>query len=260
MTSTGEGSREQIAPRRRIENAYETLDRQLMAISGRMILWGSFNDSDQLARRYLEADGQLFLSLARSRDPSVTIDKFELNAKAFASEAMEYKKWARDRGGQPIYHEALIAYCVAFENFLKSVAVVLKISAEKGLDSLVYLSSIELDAVFKEIDEVWKNGKHSKEKIRIKRFYTDLIIEKIPSTSGYDFPSFNEQTWENARNIFELRNSIVHNFSRLYFDKGVLGIGEWRFQSGDIELNQDVLKYVVKCFREIAEPFRHPKY
>lgn len=250
MSLIDKSSTEQIALSLLIENAYEVFDKGLMAVAGRMILWGSFDDAEQLARRYLQADGRAMLDKRRLTNPDLKKEDFLFGAEIYALEALEYKKWAKERDGQPIYYEALVTYCASLENFLKTVAVGFYLSKGESLDGQIYVPLKRLTGAYKTIGDAWEK-KCDKSK-RVQDFYENWVVRKAPAASSYIFSEISDESWADALGAFKLRNAIVHCMARLSED---VPIGESYLRCGVLELNQSVLKCIVRNFHNIALPF-----
>lgn len=242
--------REQIALSLLIENAFEVFDKGLMAVAGRMILWGSFDEAEQLAKRYLQADGRAILDKRRHANPDLTKEGFLFGAEIYALEALEYKKWAKERDGQPIYYEALVTYCASLENFLKTVAVGFYLSKGNSLDGQIYVPLKRLAGAYKAIGDAWERGCDRSR--RVQDFYENWVVRKTPAASSYIFSEISDSSWADTLGAFKLRNAIVHGMARLSED---VSIGESYLRCGVLELNQGVLKYIAQNFRNIALPF-----
>lgn len=250
MSLKDNSATEQIALGLLIENAYEVFDKGLMGVAGRMILWGSFDDSGQLARRYFQADGRAMLDKRRLQIPGLTKEGFLFGAEIHSLEALEYKKWAKERDGQPIYYEALTTYCSSLENFLKTVAVGFHLSKGKSLDGQIYVSLEKFTSAHKTIREAW-DKKCDKSK-RVQDFYEKWVVRETPATSGYIFSEISEKSWADTLGAFKLRNAIAHSMARLSED---VEIGESYFRCGVLDLDQNILKCIARNFRNIVLPF-----
>lgn len=209
---------EQIALSRLVENAYEVFDKGLMAIAGRMILWGSFNDAEKLAKRYMQADGKATFEQSRIKNPKLTKVEFLSMTSWHAGKALEYKKWARDHNGQPIYFEALVTYCASFENFLKAVSVAFDLAKGSTLNRQIFVPSNELTQAYKRARSLWDGCEGNR---RFQEFYEQHVVARTPIGSLYQFPLIVEGEWQECIDIFRLRNAILHNMARLAKDATV---------------------------------------
>ena len=240
---------EQVPLGHLIENAYEAFDRGLMSIAGRMILWGSFDNSEKLARRYMQTDGLMIYEKLRLKHPQATKAGFLGGVRHYADEALEYKIWAKEQDGQPIYSEALVTYCAAFENFFKTVAVAFYLANGASIKQVVFIPSHEYTSAYRKIRSLWDGCEDNR---RYQEFYELHVVGRNPPDSPYKFAVVSEKEWLECIDIFRLRNAILHNMSRLSKDAT---IGDEFFYPGLIELQQATLSRVNSVFRKMTSPF-----
>lgn len=143
--ASSQASVEQVALRHLLDNAYEDFKQSLHSAAARFVLWGSFKDSDELVNHYFSAKSRKDLTDGRRSSKSLTEQEmaFRNSVEIGAFEAFQYVSWARKHGGQPILREMLIAYCTAFENCLKNIALVFALANIKkhGIEDQVFVPS-----------------------------------------------------------------------------------------------------------------------
>lgn len=95
----------------------------------------------------------------------------------YASDAREYVDWVRSEDGQPVWREALVSYCTAFENCLKAIAVAFSIAdsrADAGLRSRVIIPSGDLTKARRKISEFWRKADDG-EFPKVRNFFESCI-------------------------------------------------------------------------------------
>ena len=245
---------EQIALQRLIENAYETFDKSLLSVGGRIVLWGSFANDKELAEQYFSSKGKVHLLDRRRRLSSVDSD-FKEGIEWAATEAFEYIKWARDLGGQPILYESIVTYCAAFENCLKTIAVAFLLAEVDGrgdLSKQIYVPGPELAKARSLINKAWdRSSQHDVPRVR--GFFENEIQAKNPVKAPFKFEEVSETDWSICASAFKLRNAILHSMGR---PSEQIQLAEDIFHPGwDIELNARNLRTVKSSLLTALAPF-----
>lgn len=245
---------EQVALEHLIGNAYETFEKSLLSISGRVVLWGSFTDEKQLAERYFSSKGKTNL-LDRRRKLSEADLRFKEEIEYAANEALDYVKWVRARSGQPILQESLVTYCAAFENCLKIIAVAFLLAEggpRGGLRKQIYVPGPELKRARAAVDKAWGNSLNN-EIPRVQFFFEREIRNKNPDESRFEFPEVSAANWSICGSAFKLRNAILHSMGRL---SEQIELGEEIFHPGwDVELSARSLRVTKDAFGTVLWPF-----
>lgn len=254
MVKDAPKSIEQIALGRLIENAYETFDKSLLSVGGRIVLWGSFTDEKELAEQYFLSKRKNHLLDRRRRLSAADVD-FKEGIEWAASEAFEYIKWARDLGGQPILYESIVTYCAAFENCLKTIAVAFQLAEADGrgdLSKQIYVPGPELAKARSAINKAWdRSSQHDVPRVR--GFFESEIRAKNPAKAPFKFEDVSEKDWGICGSAFKLRNAILHSMGRpseqIQLDEDIFHPG-W-----DIELSTRNLRTVKNGLLTPLAPF-----
>lgn len=245
---------EQVALGRLIENAYETFEKSLLSVGGRIVLWGSFTDDKQLADQYFSSKGKTYL-LDRRRRLANSDSDFKEAIEYAASEAFEYIKWARERGGQPILHESLVTYCAAFENCLKTIAVAFLLAEGSGsgdLSKQIFVPGQELVRARIAMDKAWeRSSQYDSPRVRV--FFENEIRAKNPVKAPFTFSDVSDEDWSICGSAFKLRNAILHSMGR---PSEQIQLGDDIFHPGwDIELSVQSLRTVKNGLLTALTPF-----
>lgn len=140
-----------------LNNAHSKLINSMRSANAVQVLWLSFKNKSALANQYAAAkdkkhlfDGRRKLSKADARFKDTLIVATE--------EAQWYAQWNRENSFQPIFQESLVTYCAAFENFLKTVAVVFRLANENksGLSRQIYIPGPELTKARADMEKKWQ--------------------------------------------------------------------------------------------------------
>lgn len=255
MSDQPHRSVEQIAIERLLDNAYETFDQQLLSISGRIVLWGSFGGSDELRDRYLSNKGKKTLLDRRHRlTAEEELDWIDFDNAAL--DAWKYLQWSKKHLGQPIARESLIAYFTAFENCLKSIAtafLVTSFSEAKRIDGQIFVPLLILNRARRRIGEQWRSREY-RDGPKGKLFFENEIVQKNPFPGHYVFQALKEDVWERIGVVYRVRNAIAHSMGlaqdQFDFDGRSLYAGD------EIEVSVKALRTIAEDFRAVLNPFR----
>lgn len=253
---------EQVALTHLLDNAYESFQKRLLSVGGLIVLWSSFDDDKHLVTQFLAAGGESLLRqneklhlLDRRRKRTVEDQDFIEVIEEAASEALDYKRWAVLRDGQPIWQDALVSYCSAFENFLKTIAVAFRLataSGSRGLEREIFVPGPELTAARKAVRAAWDDS-HSRLIPRAQRFFETEVAGKNPDAARYRLPDIAPEAWHICGAAFTLRNAIVHSMGR---PEEQIQLGESVFDPAwEIELKAKDLRLVKLTFADICCPF-----
>ncbi len=247
---------EQIALRLFLESSYEDFSRTLLSTNALFVLWGSFIDADDLAKRYLKLKGKS--ELADQRRSAASLPKTDVSLRnqvqTASTEAADFLEWARQNGGgQPLLRESLVRYCTAFETCLKNVALSFRLASELQLtlDGAVFVPSRQFSRTLKDVTEQWSQSR-DRERSRAAVFFDESIVQVNPEPLRYRFlPSDNEE-WTSCSAAFELRNAVVHELAR---PARQIELGESIFEPRvEIELRTSDLAMVRKSMERILFP------
>lgn len=207
---------EQVALSCLLENAHQEFEHSLLSANARLLLWESFESPDALADSYFKAKHKNHLSDRRrtSKSLSVEEDRLRTTVSISATKAWEYMEWARKRNRQPIFYDALISYCYAFETCLKNIALVFRLAGDKkrSTDDQVFVPGDEFKRILNDIRKAWHEcGGNSV--FRPKVFFDKYICQANPWRDTYPFPfelKANNSQWEICEAAVNLRNAVVH--------------------------------------------------
>lgn len=248
---------EQVSAERLVGLAWSDFDKRMLSISALYVLWGGFSSEDELVQRYLAAKGESALLDKRRRLTSEEEERVG-NVRSWASEAARYRDWARGDAGEPILRDAVVAYCAAFENALKSVALAFRLAGDKGGDvgSSHFIAPEELRTLRRDVSTGWV-------KLKAEDFFRQQIVARNPCPDRWPFrdpdphrPLPNvwatAEHWSVVADAFRLRNSILHSNGYL---SQQLEFGEIALHAGQATaLNSIVLGRVRAAFRWLLEP------
>ncbi len=246
---------EQVAVQRLIDNAAEYFENSLMAINGRIVLWGSFEDSNQLSKRYLSRQVKVQPSVHRTKTDQAAYKSTLTQA---AEDAASYRDWAKQHGTQPILRECLVSYCTALENFLKALAIAFNIASSGanvlGFNKLIFIPGTEFRNATKLIKDAWEKRLESRTDIRAEIFHNAHIYGKHPISCGYVVESIDKEIWKICAAAFQIRNAIVHGMAR-HHER--IELGEYQFEAGQgIDLEANHLQHIQRAFKTFLSPFQ----
>lgn len=246
---------EQIAIQRLLANAYETLDKQLLSISGKVVLWGSIDSKDGLRDRYLLNKGKKSL-LDRRRRLTLEEENEWIEVDNAASAAWDYLQWARNDSGQPIARESLVMYWSAFENCLKSVATAFLVATGREvrqIEGQIFVPLSALNAARRKIRDQWSSREFQLAP-KGKLFFETAIVQRNCFPGRFKFTQLDVGIWDRIGAAYQARNAIVHSMGLAteQFDFG----GRSLYPGDRVELEASVLRQVAKDFRTVLEPFR----
>lgn len=218
---------ESFSPRRLLARTWADFNRRCVSQGATYVLWGGFEDAEDLVSRYFHAKGKANL-LDRRRNLSVDETEQVNRIRRYATEAAEYRDWARSCDGDPLLRDLLVAYCSAFESALKTTAMAFRVMAESGCHAdSTFLPAATLRKARKEVRKSWESisrSRESEEGSTAERFYRAEIFERNPDPDTWPFEnpstpaspqlvqyrrsSFDH--WADVTDAFKLRNRIVH--------------------------------------------------
>ena len=246
-------SKEHIAIERLLGNAYETFNKQLLCISGRIVLWGAVESKDGLRDRYLVNKGRKLLVDRRHRLTSEEeIEWIDVDNAAIA--AWEYLQWARNNSGQPIAKESLATYWSAFESCLKSIATAFRLASGGGSQkNNLFVPPSALNAERRKVAQQWSSAAY-RDAPTGKLFFEAEIVQKNPFPGRFKFTELGDTTWGRIGAAYQARNAIVHSMGlateQFDFDGRSLYAGD------SIDVTASALREICEDFRKVLDPFR----
>ena len=244
-----------------LDNAYKEFTHSVHSVGARIVLWGSFKDSDHLQKNYFSARDKKHLSDARRSKKSLSDEEARQKraVEIFSSMAQEYRDWARQNDKQPILREMLVSYCSAFEACLKNVALVFALAKNKkgDLQKQVFVPGDEFRRTLSDVKENWNaSGKDAAVKdgvrSRAEHFFFCHIADVNPDVNLFKFLPMEAEAWRTCHAAFLARNAIVHQLGRP--EKQIEIAGETLHPLWDMDLSTNQLIAVEKAFREIIFP------
>ena len=235
-----------VAIERLLNNAYETLNHQLLSISGRVVLWGSLSSKDDLRDRYLKKQGNKALLDRRHHQ---TADKKQdwVEIDNAAIDAWDYLQWAKTHGGQPIARESLVTYWSAFENCLKAIATAFFLANSKEATRTpdqIFVPLTALNGARRFVGKQWKERGRDGHKGRL--FFDEAIVQKNPFPKNFVFAILDENIWCRIGSAYKARNAIIHSIGlateNFDFDEKSLYAGD------EIEVTPKVLRILKEDF------------
>lgn len=248
---------EQMGLNHLLEIAWNEFENSLLSAGARFVLWGSFSTEGALAASYLKAKGKSKLIDGRRTEQSRTSEENDLveAVNAAAHDINTYVDWARNHGGgQPILREALVSYCVAFESFLKNVALIFALAKSRpnGLDGVAFVPDDEFKKTLKQVKDGWKMSNDSGQ-FRARVFFTKYLNDSNPSPKRFLFDvEKDKDAWGDCQAAFDLRNAIVHQMARPS-EQVTLAATVFKIHH-EIELTPKHLSVVGKSMKRVLSP------
>lgn len=243
---------EQLSLSRLIEVTVDDFDESLKAWKFFLLALHSNVHPNELARQLAKSRGSRVLDRRRVLD-GTEIEKRDY-LEQMAESATEYLSWIREREFQPAIRNLMVAQCVGFENFLKTIGVAsqLVVSSNGTMDKLIFVPSNDFRNAHKTINDWWNQRRESRVKSFIEKyvFGNEVLIEAYSGCQHLDINIW-APIWDE---IFRLRNAIVHSRGR---PSQQVEIGTEIFSPFDEALVTELtLKRVDEAFRVVVNCFR----
>jgi hypothetical protein len=245
-------AQEQVTLEFVIKEAHGQFSKTMLSTRTKVILIGGFKDEATAIKAYL---ARARPNVDRRKNLSDDDAQYVRAVEQYAESARKYVEWIRNDGGHAIWREALVAYCTAFENCLKAIALALYLLEQRpkeGLSSQILVPSSELSAARRIISKRW--SEEDFEIPRVRRFFEHYLTTP---TSDRFFPGvtkpIDDSIWDICSAAFQVRNALVHN---LGFMPQTVQLGEVTLHaSWEVELTQTALKSVAEAFDRVLQPF-----
>lgn len=243
---------EQVSLEFIVENAYESFAKTILSTRTKVLLIGGYIDQTSAVKAYLSKKRS---SIDRRKKLNQEDESYVSMVEQYACDADEYVNWVRSEDGLPVWRDALVSYCTAFENCLKAIAVAFLLADRQfdtGLRSQVIIPSEELTRARRAISKQWSDADGDMPKVR--NFFESGIRLKNAAKRYYGLANdVSEADWEICSAAFQVRNAIVHN---LGFMPHSVSLGTLDLHaSWSVELDQKSIAVVGKSLSKILEPF-----
>ena len=241
---------ERLALELMIKNARISFRRALQSTKSKILFLGSFNGQSHVVNDFL-----------RNRLPDVDLRKklskenesLRSRLTSFSSEAKVYAQWTRKQSFGPIWDEALISYCTAFEACLKSIAIAFKIGQNQSqrLKYQVLIPSSDVTKTRRIVSYEWQ--KEVDDVPKCQDFYGRFIKNNLCIESFSDIEPITQETWDICGVAFQLRNFIIHNLS---IAPSTVELGKKTFHAGSkVDLAFGDIRDIEKAFELVLKPF-----
>lgn len=244
--------REQLTLSRLIEVTVDDFDHSLKGWKFFFLTLHSRVDPEQLAKYLVKNRGLRVLDERRRLDP---IDQRKRNYLDDLVEAStDYSAWVCERDFQPLLRDLLVAQCVGFENFLKTIGVASLLSASvENLNKQIFVPSDEFREAHKRVNKTWeKLAAEARSKQFVEQFVVanDALLVKYGGWHRVDLEHWSP-IWDE---VFKLRNAVVHSRAR---PREQIEIGDERFSPFDeAVITEHTLRSVDLAFRVVVDGFR----
>ncbi len=244
---------EQVSLEYLVENAEDAFAKTVLSTRTKVILIGGFVDEAGAVKSYMARTKP---EIDRRKKLNASDSAYVGLVEEYAAAASEYVKWVRSEDGQPVLREALVSYCTAFENCLKTIAVAFLLAdgrADASLNHQVLISSEDLRWARRSISKLWNEaaeGEHSK----VRNFFEAAIRKKRCAESYVELANeVPDGDWDCCTAAFDVRNAIVHNLGVM---RWTVTLGKLDLHAGwPVELNQPAVESVADALRNILAPF-----
>ena len=215
MSSVSTGDVEEFSVDRFLDRIWTEFRLKTFPVDSLKILWRSFESPEELTDRYFYATGQSHLL---EKGAELTSQNRELIEEAdwYAKQVYEYREWAREAGGDPLFREEVVRYCSAFENALKRVVFVFKILKNYGPVPPSHIDAIKMEGFRRATLKAWLDATHP----RAENFYIENIVGSNPNGDRWAWQNpqdwadgdifSSREAWDCVNRAFTLRNKIVH--------------------------------------------------
>lgn len=245
--------REHLSLSRLIDVTVDDFDHSLKGWKFFFLALHSGVEPKQLAKQLAKNRGLSVLDERRRLDPADQSKREYLENLVVASD--DYSAWVCERDFQPLRRDLLVAQCVGFENFLKTIGVasLLSETAPEGLAKPIFVPSDDFREAHKSVNKRWRLMPAEG---RTKQFVDEFVIRN--KVMRADYVGWNRvnldqwgPTWDE---VFKLRNAIVHSRAR---PQEQIEIGNEIFCPFDEALiTEHTLRSVDTAFRVILDGFR----
>lgn len=243
---------ESISPLLALHGASERLDAEMLSAGALVVLWAAAADERALVDGFLRQKGPGWCELMdrRRKLTQEQQDRLEM-VDAYAAEASEFYKRVKDEEWQPVLRDVLIRYCTAFEHFLKSVALTLRV-CDGDLDRQVFPRTHEIERKRAAVRTEWDNSRSS----GLASFFERSVLAYWPTSIEDALRSRDVRTslahCPSMDAAFGIRNALVHNGGKIRMN---LELGSFRFQVGDdAVLELPLLSATKRAMQELAYP------
>ena len=252
---------EQVSLTFLVENAYNTFSNTLKSTSAKVLMLGGFDTKENAVRAYLLAIGKKHLTDQRKKIVDPADQSFLDSVGRYAMDTKDYVQWVREEGGVPVWQEAVVTYCSAFENCLKAIAIAFLLAERNktaGLSAQIYVPGPDLRFARKEIRKAWESS-FSDEIPKVQNFFHNYVCAKNPEASRYELPpQVTAEEWENCAAAFQIRNAIVHDLGRL---SQSLSIGAESFHANWLaDISATTVTVIKRTFLKIMYPFEPDEF
>ena len=269
MPSNQPDQTEQISAERLIERAWAEFNRKTLSYRALFILWGGFASAEELTQRYFVAKDRTELLDKRRRLSSDETEQLE-GVRFLAQEVVEYRDWVRSEGGSPMLQDAVVAYCAAFENALKTVVLAFRVAAAcNGNTRASFVSADKLVQLRGEVRRSWSDAAKTavgSGRCTAEHFFVKEVLARNPSLERWPFkPPDDEGSprlakynispkdyWLVVAEAFKLRNKILHQNG--YLDEQVEIAEQVMYAGQDLQLNTRVVQKVHDAFAGLLYP------
>lgn len=245
---------EQVSLEFIIENSYKNFEKSISSVKTKIFLINGFVDKDSAIKAALKRRKP---QIDRRKKLSDVDENYISLLEEYAADAEEYISWVRSENGVPLYKDALVSYCTAFENCLKSIALAFFLAENEldaNLSAQIIIPSEKLTRARREITKQW-DEKYQGDLPKVQNFFELTILGKRAANkySNLTDGSVSEVDWQICSAAFQLRNIIVHN---LGFINKQIDLGERSFHPAwPIELDKLDDALVRNTFLKILSPF-----
>ena len=242
---------EQVALRLIIHNSRKSFRRTLMSTRAKILLVGSFDGRSDVVNDYVK---QKYPGVDLRKKTSEEVENLRgVLTSSFLPDAKAYSSWIREHSFKPIWEEALVSYCGAFEACLKSIAMAFYIGRNQadGLRYEIFMPGGEITEARRLIAREW--SKEVDDLPKCQSFYKRFV-----SNSQYisEFPEhalITDEAWDVCSAAFQIRNFIVHNLS---VASSTVELGSATFHAGSrVDFKFSHLRTVENAFELVLSPF-----
>ena len=244
--------REQLTLSRLIEVTVDDFDYSLKGWKFFFLTLHSRVDPGQLVKLLVKNRGLRVLDERRRLDPLEQKKRDYLDDLVEAS--TDYSTWVCERDFQPMLRDLLVAQCVGFENFLKTIGVASLLSASfENLNKQIFVPSDEFREAHKTVNKTWEK---LAAEARTKQFVEQLVVANDILFANYGgWGRVDLEHWGPVWDeIFKLRNAVVHSRAR---PREQIEIGSERFSPFDeAVITEHTLRSIDEAFRVVIDSFR----
>lgn len=243
---------EQVSLEFIVKNAFDNFTKAVLFTRTKVLLIGGYVDQSAAMKAYLFRTRP---DIDRRRKLGVEDENYVSMVESYAADADQYINWVRLEGGQPVWRDALVSYCSAFENCLKAIAVAFMLSefqTETWPNAQVIIPSEDLTRARRKISKQWSEVEGDMPKVR--QFFEAAVRSRKAAKHFYALKNdLSEPDWEICSTAFQVRNAIIHNLGYMHqsVSLGKLDL----YASWQIELNQQAAATVADAFSRALSPF-----